>query len=227
MKNRIKWLLVGLGITFGLQVLISLIFTGIAFSAARSESGTQEESISVLILGFTIGSFLVGGFVIGWLEESIRVTDGLIVAVATLILSALIYISLPQGNKGQFVTGIYLGGGADQFLLTGRGAIFAALALVAAAAGSYLGGRVSAPQESALDRVAVLLGLIGAIVGPFVLLAVGGNESASNQPNLPWYFLVIVLVVLLLIVAAGFVMFTRESHYEEEISISPDRRLEH
>jgi hypothetical protein len=82
------------------------------------------------------------------------------------------------------------------------GILFIVLALVAAAAGAYLGGKVSVPQESNIDRVALLLGLIGAVVGPFVLLAIGGNNQPnSTQPNLPWYFLVIVLVLLLIIVA--------------------------
>jgi hypothetical protein len=225
MKKRIKWMLAGLGFTFGLQVLISLIFTGIAFSAARSETGTQEQSISLLVLSFAIGSFLVGGFVIGWMEEAMRILDALIVAILTLVLSGVIYAYLPAGNKSQFVTGLLMSGRPDRFEVTGLGVLFVVLALIAAAAGAYLGGRVSVPQESAIDRIALLLGLIGAVVGPFVLLAIGGNDpSNANQPNLPWYFLVIVLLLLLVIVAAGFIMFTRESHYEEEISISPDVR---
>lgn len=225
MKKRIKWMLVGLGFTFGLQVLISLIFTGIAFSAARSETGTPERSIILLLLSFTIGSFLVGGFIIGWMEEAMRILDAIAVAILTLVLSGVIYAYLPTGNKSQFVSGLLLSGRLDRFEVTGFGVLFVVLALVAAAAGAYLGGRVSVPHESKIDRVALLLGLIGAVVGPFVLLAIGGNDQSNpNQPNLPWYFLVIVLLLLLLIVAAGFVMFTRESHYDEEISINPDAR---
>jgi hypothetical protein len=228
MKKRIKWMLVDLGFTFGLQVLISLIFTGIAFSAASSETGVQERSISLLVFSFAVGSFLVGGFILGWMEEAMRIVDAIIVAIVTLALSIAIYAYLPTGNKSQFVTGLLLSGRTDRFELTGMGILFIVLALVAAAAGAYLGGRVSVPQESNIDRVALLLGLIGAVVGPFVLLAVGGSgQPNSTQPNLPWYFLVIVLLLLLVIVAAGFVMFTRESHYEEEISISPDVRREH
>ncbi len=223
MRKRIKWMLVGLGFTFGLQVLISLIFTGLAFDAARSETVTEGRSTSLLVLSFTIGSFLVGGFIIGWMEEAMRILDAIAVAIVTLVLSGVIYAYLPI--KDQFSTGLLLSGRPDRFEVTGFGILFVSLALVAAAAGAYLGGRVSVPQESAVDRVALLLGLIGAVVGPFVLLAIGGNDkSNSTQPNLPWYFLVIVLLLLLLIVAAGFVMFTRESHYEEEISISPDAR---
>jgi hypothetical protein len=66
---------------------------------------------------------------------------------------------------------------------------------------------------------------VGAIVGPFVLLAIGGRDPNNpNETNLPWYFLVIVLVVVLAIVGAGFLMFTRESRDAEEISISPEHQ---
>ncbi|HWP45060.1 MAG TPA: hypothetical protein VNO14_17590 [Blastocatellia bacterium] len=222
MKDRIKWILVGLGFTFGLQVIISLIFTGIAFSAARSETGVPQESISVLVIGISLGAFLIGGFIIGWMSEELRIIEALIVAIATLVLSALIFAALPEGNKGQFLTGLLVGNFTKH---PGQSAVFVVLALAAAAAGNYIGWHVKVPHEGVLDRAALLIGLIGAVVGPFALLAMGGRNT-SGQPELPWYFLLIVLVLLLVIVGVGFVMFTRESHYEEEISISPDTRRE-
>ncbi|HKV42579.1 MAG TPA: hypothetical protein VJX67_25480, partial [Blastocatellia bacterium] len=81
------------------------------------------------------------------------------------------------------------------------------------------------PNEGVFDRVALLLGLIGAVVGPFVLLAIGGREPAtSSQPGLPWYFLLIVLILLLVIIAIGFLMFARQSREsDEEISIRPEQ----
>ncbi|HWC76695.1 MAG TPA: hypothetical protein VG778_04500 [Blastocatellia bacterium] len=222
MKNRIKWMLVGLGFTFGLQVLISLIFTGIAFSAARSQTGVQEGQFIVVVFGLTLGAFLIGAFVIGWMSEELRIPDALAVAILTLILNALVYAALPESNKAQFVAGNWLGSAT-----TAQSVLFVVLALVAAGAGSYLGWHVKVPGEGILDRVALVIGLIGAIVGPFVLLAIGGRDpSRPDQPNLPWYFLAIVLVLVLVIVGVGFVLFTRESHYEEEISISPETRRE-
>ena len=78
-----------------------------------------------------------------------------------------------------------------------------------------------------LRAVALAAGLVGVVVGPFVLLAIGGRDSSTpNAPNLPWYFLAIVLVLVLVIVGVGFVLFTRESHYEDEISISPEHHKE-
>ena len=215
MKDRIKWILVGLGFTFGLQVIISLIYTGIAYSAA-SGSAVPQDTIVVTAFGLMLGAFLIGGFVVGWMSEEVRVLDSIIVAALTLVLTLLVYSALPSGNKGQFVSGYLLNN-------VNRGAVFVALALIAAAIGSFWGSRVKVPQEGVLDRVALLIGLVGAVVGPFVLLAVGGNDPSNpNQANLPWYFLVIVILVVLAIVGVGFVLFTRESHYDEEISISPE-----
>ena len=134
----------------------------------------------------------------------------------------MIYWRLPLGTKGQFVTAVWLSS-AD----LGQRALFVAMALMAAAAGAYLGWRVKVPHEGIFDRVALVIGLLGAIVGPFVLLAIGGRDpNRPDQPNLPWYFLVIVLLLVLVIVGVGFVLFTRESRYDEEISISPDARRE-
>jgi drug/metabolite transporter (DMT)-like permease len=111
--------------------------------------------------------------------------------------------------------------------ISGQRALFVTMALLAAAAGAYLGWRVKVPHEGILDRVALVIGLLGAIVGPFVLLAIGGRDpNRPDQPNLPWYFLVIVLLLVLVIVGVGFVLFTRESRYDEEISINPDARRE-
>jgi archaellum biogenesis protein FlaJ (TadC family) len=175
-----------------------------------------QDTIVVTAFGFMLGAFLIGGFVVGWMSEEVRVLDSLIVAALTLVLTLLVYSALPSGNKGQFVSGYLLNN-------VNRGAVFVALALIAAAIGSFWGSRVKVPQEGVLDRVALLIGLVGAVVGPFVLLAVGGNDPTNpNQSNLPWYFLVIVILVVLAIVGVGFVLFTRESHYDEEISISPE-----
>ncbi|HKY06372.1 MAG TPA: hypothetical protein VJQ56_15860, partial [Blastocatellia bacterium] len=123
MKDRIKWILVGLGFTFGLQVIISLIFTGIALSAARSETGVPQESISVLVIGIALGAFLIGGFIIGWMSEELRIVEALVAAIGAIALSALIFVALPEGNKGQFLTGLLVGDLARQ---PGQSAIFIA-----------------------------------------------------------------------------------------------------
>jgi hypothetical protein len=216
MKDRIKWILVGLGFTFGLQVIISLIFTAIAFSNRSSQADVVSDTAVAVAFGTAIGAFLIGGFVIGWLTEELRVLDSITAAVLTLALTLLVYTALPSGNKAQFITGHLL---SDMR----RGLLLTVLAFIAAAIGAYWGWHLKVPQEGALDRLALVLGLVGAIVGPFVLLAIGGRDPANpNAPNLPWYFLTTVLVLVLVIVGVGFVLFTRESHYDDEISISPE-----
>lgn len=214
MGSRIKWILVGIGSTFGLQVIISLIFASLSQPEASS-------TVSVIVFGLGLGAFLIGGFVIGWMSEELRIIDALIVVFTTLLLSAFVLLVLPDASREQFVTVLPL---RD---ITGHPAeslMFVSLSAIAAAAGTYIGWHVTVPQEGIIDRVALVLGLLGAIVGPFLLLAVGGREPGSSQPALPWYFLVIVLVLLLVIMGVGFLMFTRESHHEDEISISPEQR---
>jgi MFS family permease len=220
MKDRIKWILVGLGVTFGLQVIISLLFTGIAYSNKGSTADVLSDTASAVAFGAALGAFLIGGFVIGWLTEELRVVDSLIVSLLTLALTLLVYTALPSRNNGLFVSGYLL---SD----VRRGALFAVVALIAGVIGAYWGWHLKVPQEGVIDRIALVAGLVGVVVGPFVLLAIGGRDpSTPNAPGLPWYFLVIVLVLVLVIVGVGFVLFTRESHYDDEISISPEHHKE-
>ncbi|MEK6405710.1 MAG: hypothetical protein AABN34_01965 [Acidobacteriota bacterium] len=229
MKDRIKWILVGLGFTFGLQVIISLLFTGIAYSNKSSAADVVSDTAVAVTFGLTVGAFLIGGFVVGWLTEDLRVLDSLIVAVATVALTVLVYTALPKANQAQYITGFLLGevraGSVMSDVL--RVSVRAILALAAAAIGAYWGWHLKVPQEGMLDRIALVVGLVGAVVGPFVLLAIGGRDPNNpSAPNLPWYFLVIVIVLVLVIVGVGFILFTRESHYEDDISISPEHHKE-
>ena len=59
-----------------------------------------------------------------------------------------------------------------------------------------------------------------AVVGPFVLLTIGGREAN----NLPWPFWAIVPLLLLVVISVGFLRFMRESHEAEANSISPKHR---
>ncbi|HJQ23630.1 MAG TPA: hypothetical protein VKA60_06905 [Blastocatellia bacterium] len=213
MRDRIKWTLIGLGFTFGLQVIISLLFSGIGNGTARN----QIDIWWMIAYGLSLGAFLVGGFVIGWMSEELRVMDAVLVTVVALLLVSLVYAALPNANRGQFVSGYFLS--ALQ-----RGLVFTSLSLAAAAAGAYLGWHVKVPQERAIDRIALLVGLLGAVIGPFILLAIGGTDPTSpEQTSLPWYVLVIVILIVLAVIGVGFLMFTRESHLEDT-SINPDRK---
>jgi len=228
MMNRIKWVLVALGVAFGLQVLISLVYTSIAYSAAGSSQPVPQGTASVVVFGFAVGTYLIGGFVVGWMNDKLRIGDGVVVALLTLVPAILLYLALPEGNRAQFVIGVLLSNPAGNLVLSGRSILFIISGSTASALGAYLGWHATVPQEGIFDRVALALGLLGAIVGPFILLAVGGpagshDPASSNRPGLPWYFLTIVLVLVLVIIAVGFVRFARESQETDEISISPDR----
>jgi MFS family permease len=221
MKDRLKWMLVGLGVAFGLQVLVSLIFTGIAYSAKSSDTGVPEGAILILLFGLTVGAFLIGGLVVGWMNDEPRFWDAVFVATATLALNVLVLVVLPNVNKAQFMAGNLLVG-----VPIGRAFLFAVLALVATVVGAYIGGYFNVPSSATGDRIALVVGLV-AVVGPFLLLTVGGRDpSRPDEPNLPWYFLAIVLVIVLAIIGVGFYMFTRDSHEADDISISPEHHRE-
>jgi MFS family permease len=232
MKTRIKWMLVGIGFTFGLQVIISLVFTGIALTAARSQTGFPQDTATLAAFGLTLGAFLVGGFVIGWMSAQQRILDAIAAAIITLVLNTLVYAVLPMNNKAYFVAGAWLSDRTGQITFSGGGVLFLVLTLAAAAVGAYWGWHTVVPTEGTLDRIALLLGLIGAVIGPFVILATGGRDpSDPTRPGLPTHFLAIAFLLLVVIIGIGFLLFTREaereSHYEEEISISPERRRQH
>jgi len=234
MRKRIKWMIIGLGFAFGLQVLISLAYTAVAYGAARSGAGVPQGTVSVIALGLTLGAFLIGGFVVGWTKEHFRLVDAITVALVTLALNALVYQALPAANKAQFVTGLWLTNQTGHLALTPSTVVFIALAAIAGGTGAFWGWHTAVPSEGFATRIALLFGLIGAIVGPFVLLALWGSDPSNpNQPGLPLGFVVTVLALLLLIVAVGFWLFSREAGreatHEEGISINPEahRREDH
>ena len=75
-------------------------------------------------------------------------------------------------------------------------------------------------STNSLIRMAMLVGIIAAIAGPFLMLLIGGREAN----NLPWYVWVIVPLLLLVVMMTGFMMFKRESHEAADISIRPKPR---
>jgi hypothetical protein len=81
----------------------------------------------------------------------------------------------------------------------------------------YLRGLKAASGDRLLS-LKFLIMFIGAVVGPLVLLVVGGRDSRIlSETGLAWSFLAIVLL-LLISLGAGFSMFGREARVP---SISP------
>ncbi|MBI3650490.1 MAG: hypothetical protein HY231_05515 [Acidobacteria bacterium] len=218
MKHRLKWMLIGLGFTFGIQAAISLL-AKLLFGKAQSSQGT----ILILLFGLTLGAFLVGGFVIGLMSEKIRLLDAALVAVLTLAFNTVL-LTLTSPTSGNFIAMNWLNDAYGHLFITGQSFLYIVLALASAMAGTYLGWRIMTPQDGQFDRIALLVGLMGAVIGPFVLFSFDGSESESaSDQQFPWYFLVFVILLVLVIMGIGFLMFTRETHDADEISINPHK----
>ncbi|HEX5733611.1 MAG TPA: hypothetical protein VF131_12320 [Blastocatellia bacterium] len=80
---------------------------------------------------------------------------------------------------------------------------------------------LKAVSAGAFARPALIFWFVAiAVVGPFVLLTIGGREAN----DLPWYFWALAMLLLALVITVGFLRFTRKPHEAEDISINPDRR---
>lgn len=222
MKHRVRWMLIGLGLTFGLQSVIGLLASLFFFSGSPTSS--PQGVAAALVFGLIIGTFLVGGFVVGLMNEKNRLVDASAVALLTLTLGGIVFaFSSGVGDRFYF-TASWLSDPSGKLSITAGSVIYVALTLIAAATGAYIGYRVRVPGDRQFDRIAALAGLLGAVVGPFVLFSIGGDDgTAGSNQRFPWYFLVIILLLVLVIMGIGFLMFTRETHEAEDISISPPK----
>jgi MFS family permease len=220
MKRQTKRVLIGLGFTFGLQALISFIASLLLFKHTKDAPQTLTF---LFLLALTLGAFFAGGFIIGLMSDNIRLTDSAIVTLLALLLSVLVLTVSTEGNSHYLVTS-WISDSSGRWLISGQTFLYIALALIASSAGNYLGWHINVPQENQFDRLAMLIGLLGAIVGPFVLFAIGGDSSdEASQQGLPWYFLVIVILLVLVIISLGFLMFMRESHHGQDLSLHPPK----
>jgi hypothetical protein len=80
--------------------------------------------------------------------------------------------------------------------------------------------KIRSASTNSFTRAAALIGIILAVAGPFLMLTIGGREAN----NLPWYIWVIAPLFLLSVIGGGILMFRRESHDAEDISIRPKHR---
>lgn len=215
MKERIKWVVVGFGFMVGIQIMTSLLFMALMKLVASNPDSIAEQYPGALIFGFTLGAFLVGGFIIGRVEETLRIGDAVIAAVAALALSMIVYLVLPDGNRDQFTGAKWLSEATQ--VTTWWGLLLALPPLVAAALGAYLGSLMSTPVESAMERFVAILGLIAAFVGPLIAFAIG-------TVVLPGYASAAGLGVILAGIAVCYWMFARGSHRVEDVSINSDHR---
>jgi hypothetical protein len=80
---------------------------------------------------------------------------------------------------------------------------------------------LKAASAGAFARPALIFWFVAiAVVGPFVLLTVGGRGAN----NLPWQFWAMALLLLAVVTSVGFLRFTRHPREAIDISIKPGRR---
>ena len=199
MKERIKWTLVGFGFMFGLQVLIGQV-SRLLFSNA-----TNQDAYYYIIVGGTLGTFLIGGMIIGAMLDEFAIVESIVAAGAALALNALLS---GQNVKVSF-NPLFFGTHTATWSV-----VVAIIAIVMAIAGALIGERINTPQSDRLSNALLIIGLLAVVVGPYVLLM---NE-------VPGYALAIVGMILLIAVGIAVWLFRHESHEAEDISISPDHQ---
>jgi hypothetical protein len=158
MKERIKWLCVGVGMMYGMQLVILLIIHNlIPLSAPPAFSVLLATVVSTLV------AFMAGGFVIGLKSERVAIIEPAIATVLTLAIDAI--TATAGGLSGMFLFSFAIAQGSYGTALT-----LAAVGFVAAMAGSLTGERMAIPSETWVDQTLVILGMSGLVAGPFLLL---------------------------------------------------------
>lgn len=203
MQERIKWLLVGVGVMYATQWVILL-----AIRYLMPHSGPEVFHNIIATIGYTLVAFLVGGFVIGLMAERILIIEPILAASATLLLDVL--FTEVGWLKETFLFSVDLLKG-DYFTSLAIGAV----ATAAAIAGALAGERITVPQEDWLSQTFVAVGLAGLLLGPFLVLG----------PYLPLAFAIIIGLALFGGILMAAYRFGRAHRRLDEISIRPESHL--
>jgi hypothetical protein len=202
MKDRIKWLAVGVGVMFGTQILILFIIHNFI------PAGTPPEFSNLLgTVTYTLVAFMAGGFVIGLMSERVNITESVIATILTLGIDTVTLMA--GGLSGMFLFSFAIAQGSYGTALT-----IAAVAVVAALAGSLAGERLTVPSESWVSQGLIIAGLIGLTLGPFLLLSSFVSRTVSLVTG----------VLLLVGIWAVSHRFRQQEREEEEMSIRPEAR---
>jgi hypothetical protein len=159
MRDRIKWMCVGVGVMYGMQLLILLIVHNLIPATAPPGFSNLLATVA-----YTLVAFMAGGFVIGLMAERIEIVEPVIATVVTLAIDVL--TTLAGGVGGMFLFSFAVGQRDYGIALTIGG-----VAVVAALAGALAGERLAAPVESWIDQALVILGLAGLVMGPYVVIS--------------------------------------------------------
>ena len=206
MKERLKWLCVGVGVMYGMQLLILLIVHNLI--PASAPPGFSNLLATVV---YTLVAFMAGGFVIGLMAERIEIIEPVIATVVTLAIDVV--TTLAGGLSGMFLFSFAVGQGDYGIALTIGG-----VAVVAALAGALAGERLAVPMESWIDQALIILGLVGLVMGPYFVIS-----SAMSIPRS-----VTVGFGILLLGGIWWVShhFHKQDEEEEAMSIRPEAARE-
>ena len=219
MKERVKWIAIGFGFMVGIQVLASLLLIGLAQMLKASPSLMLEPYWVFVILGLTLGAFFLGGFIIARVEEAPRIIDAVIAAIATLALSVIVFLALPEGSRNQFTGSKWLADAAGKTASPWVSSLLIAPAIIASGLGAYLGYLMTTPVESIVERFVAMLGLVCAIGGPVIALII-------SRFILHWYGVIVGLTLILSGFVISYWLIKRAARAAEDVSISPERGAE-
>jgi hypothetical protein len=185
---------------YGMQLIILLtIHYLIPFSAPPVFSTLLAAVV------YTLVAFMAGGFVIGLMSERVAIVEPAIATVVTLAIDAI--TATAGGLSGMFLFSAAVEQGSYGTALT-----LAAVGFVAAMAGSLTGERMAIPSESWVDQTLVILGMLGLVAGPFLLLGTFLPRPVSIGMG-------VLLLCAIWVISHHFHQQDRE---EEELSILPE-----
>jgi hypothetical protein len=195
---------VGVGVMYGMQLLILLIVHSLIPYIAPPAFSNLLATVA-----YTLIAFMAGGFVIGLMAERIEIVEPLIATVVTLAIDVL--TTLVGGLSGMFLFSFAMRQGDYWTALT-----IGAVAVIAALAGASAGERLAIPTESWVDQILVVLGLAGLVMGPYFVIS-----SIMTIPRAVTLGLGALLLGGIWLVSHH---FRRQDQEEEEMSIRPEAR---
>ena len=96
MKDRIKWLGVGVGVMYGTQLMILLVIHNFIPASAPPEFSNLLGTVV-----YTLVAFMAGGFVIGLMSERVDIAESAIATILTLGIDTA--TSMAGGLSGMFL----------------------------------------------------------------------------------------------------------------------------
>lgn len=214
MKGAVKRILIGTAAIFGMHLGLGILVARYAESVEKAETEPLGASLQVgnpLFLAIILGSFFIGGLIVGFMEERVVLSEPIMAAVLAMALVSGAVLGLGAGDT-LFLVSYARAGDWGSFLVT------LAIGAVTTLGGSLIGERMRTPaEETPIVLTSIVIGLGLVIIGPFLLLLPYG---------LPWYIAVIAILIVLVLVGVAYYLFVQGRTFEQdvsEISIHPER----